>query len=48
MSGGGKLRADAKLMQKPASATKPLWRVERVKGIEPSFRCTFFKPLLIN
>jgi len=36
MSGGGKFRADAKLMQKPAGVTKPLQTLERVKGIEPS------------
>jgi hypothetical protein len=38
MSGGGKFRADAKLMQKPADVTKPLQTLERAKGIEPSFR----------
>jgi hypothetical protein len=42
MSGGGKFRADAKLMQKPASATKPLQTLERVKGIEPSLLTKWF------
>ena len=48
MSGGGKCRADAKLMQKPASATKPLQTLERVKGIEPSSQAWEARILPLN
>ena len=48
MSGGGKFRADAKLMQKPASATKPLQTLERVKGIEPSSQAWEARILPLN
>jgi len=34
--GGGKRRADAKLMQKPAKVRKSPCLLERVKGIEPT------------
>jgi hypothetical protein len=36
ISGGGKRRADAKLMQKPAKVRKSPCLLERVKGIEAS------------
>jgi hypothetical protein len=36
ISGGGKRRADAKLMQKPANVRKSPYLLERVKGIESS------------
>jgi hypothetical protein len=42
ISDGGKCGTDAKLMQKPASVTKPLQTMERVNGIEPSFQSPFF------
>ena len=48
MSGGGKLRADAKLMQKPANLTKPLQTLERVKGIEPSSQAWEARILPLN
>jgi len=36
ISGGGKRRADAKLMHKPAKVRNSPYLLERVKGIEPT------------